>query len=369
MAITRLTHLIWFISLMLLSLTSTAETLRILNWGDYVDPDVIAAFEAAHNTKVEYIEFNNTDEFESLFFNKETTFDVIFPPSNIIGVLKEYKLIQPFDKKKFNHFSNINPTVMSGLRGLDQDNAYSIPYMWGTTGIGYNQSTLSKLGIKERDVSWSLIFDANLRSKVKACGIGVLNERDEVFAAALSYLGFSINTQNKEELKAAGKLIKEAVTDFSYLHTNQYTEDLKSNKICVGVGYSGDILAQTEENDSIQYAIPSQGAAMWVDVMAIPSNSKSPALAHQFIDYLMSPRASAKNSNYAAYPTPMLDAKPLIDMEILTDPSIYPSAETLASLEMMAPTERKVNRIKHRLWVRAICSKGKWCAVPMRAYF
>ena len=348
---------------------SHSNQLRILNWGEYVDPEVIAAFEQAHDATVEYVEFNNTDEFESLFFNKNNPFDVIFPPSNIIGVLKDNQLIRSFDTKQFTNFTNLNPVVMNGLKSQDEKNEYSIPYMWGTTGIGYNALELKKRGIKEDELSWALIFNERLRQKVKDCGIGVVNERDEVFAAALTYLGHSINTANKDELKSAGALIKEAVSDFTYLHTNQYTDDLKDNKICVGVGYSGDILAQTDENENIEYVIPNQGPTMWVDVMAIPSNSPSPTLAHKFIDYLMSPQASAKNSNYAAYPTPMLDAKPLVDAEILTDPTIYPSAEILAVLEMMAPAERKVNRIKHRLWVKAICSKGKWCAVPMRQYF
>ena len=106
---------------------------------------------------------------------------------------------------------------------------------------------------------------------------------------------------------------------------------------------------------------------MWIDVMAIPTNSPSPDLAYLFIDYLMAAASSAKNSNYAAYPTPMLDAQPLVEPEILSNKTIYPNAITLASLNMIAPSNKKVRRIKHRLWVRAICIKGKWCSVPMRS--
>jgi putrescine transport system substrate-binding protein len=239
--------------------------------------------------------------------------------------------------------------------------------MWGTTGIGFNAKTLKKHGIDTTDVSWSLIFDKELRGKAAKCGIGVVNERDEIFSAALNYLGHSINTEDKTKLKAAGALIKEAYLDFNYLHSSQYIDDLKNNKICVGIGYSGDILAQTQENPNIEYVIPNQGATVWVDVMAIPTNSPSPQLALKFIDFLMSPEVSAKNSNYAAYPTPMLDAQPLIDSEILSDLTIYPDAATLASLNMISPSNKKVRRIKHRLWVKAICIKGKWCSVPMRS--
>jgi putrescine transport system substrate-binding protein len=346
---------------------SHSATLRILNWGDYLDPDVVKDFEAQHSVTIEYVEFNNSDEFSELFFDTNNQFDVIFPASDSVSILKDNKLIEKLDKTRFKNYQNINQVVLDGLKLQDTNNQYSVPYLWGTTGIGFNKQALKRHGIEAKDISWSLIFDKELRQKVSKCGIGVVNERDEIFSAALNYLGHSINTTDKTELKAAGALIKEAYIDFTYLHTNQYTDDLKNNKICVGVGYSGDILAQIEENPDIDYVIPSQGATMWIDVMAIPTNSPSPDLAYLFIDYLMAAASSAKNSNYAAYPTPMLDAQPLVEPEILSNKTIYPNAITLASLNMIAPSNKKVRRIKHRLWVRAICIKGKWCSVPMRS--
>lgn len=103
--------------------------------------------------------------------------------------------------------------------------------------------------------------------------------------------------------------------------------------------------------------------------MAIPTNSQSPELAYEFIDYLMSAKASAQNSNYAAYPSPMLDAQVHVEPEILADKVIYPDTVTLANLAMIAPSGKKVRRIKHRLWVKAICVQGKWCSVPIRSFF
>lgn len=353
----------------ILSATTHAQSIRILNWGDYINPDVISEFESLKGIKVEYVEFNNNEEFFEAFFNNENKFDVIFPASYLVKTLKDNNLIKKLDKSKFKHHKNFNHVVMNGLKHQDKKNQYTVPYMWGTTGIGYNAKALRKLGIHDSDISWSLIFDKALREKVASCGIGVLNERDEIFSAALSYLGYSINTKEKSELTAAGSLIKEAYKDFSYLHTNQYTDDLKDNKICIGVGYSGDILAQTEENSDINYIIPNQGATMWIDVMAIPTNSQSPELAYEFIDYLMSAKASAQNSNYAAYPSPMLDAQVHVEPEILADKVIYPDTVTLANLAMIAPSGKKVRRIKHRLWVKAICVQGKWCSVPIRSFF
>jgi putrescine transport system substrate-binding protein len=358
-----------FLITLLLSCLSLSNTLKILNWNEYVDPDVISQFEAENDVTIEYIEFNNTDEFSDQFFDSNNQFDVIFPASDIVGILKENKLIKSLDRSKFTNYKNINQVVMDGLKFEDKDNEYTVPYMWGTTGIGYNIKSLKKAGINTNQISWSLIFDNTQRKKAASCGIGVVNERDEVFSAALSYLGYSINTKDKAQLKEAGALIKVAYEDIKYLHTNQYTDDLRENNICVGIGYSGDILAEIEENEDINYVIPSQGAAMWIDVMAIPTNSTSPDLAYRFIDFLMSAKAAAKNSDYAAYPTPMLDAQPYLDPDILADTTIYPDQRTLAKLHLIAPTDKKVRRLKHRLWTKAICVKGRWCSVPMRSIF
>lgn len=348
---------------------SAPQTLKVLNWGEYIDPDAITAFEQANDVTIEYSEFNSVDEFTELFFNPSNEYDVIFPASAIIQIMAGNDLIIPLDKNRFQNFSSLNPVVMSGLELLDNGNVYTIPYMWGTTGIGINAKALKKVGIDSSNHSWALLFDEQYRKKIAQCGIGLVNERDEIFAAALKYLGYSVNTSSKAELQAAGQLLKETIADINYLHSTQYTDDLRENKICLGVGYSGDILTEMDSNKNLEYVIPKEGAAMWIDIMAIPKNAPNKDMAYTFIDYMMSAKVSAQNSNYTAYPTPMLDAQKFVDTEILSDPTIYPNAQTLASLQMMGPKERKVNRIKHRLWVKAICAGGKWCSVPMKSYF
>ena len=348
---------------------SAPQTLRVLNWGEYIDPDVLKDFEQANNVTIEYAEFNSVDEFTEIFFNPNNQFDVIFPASAIIRIMADNDLIIPLDKARFKNFSSLNPVVMSGLELLDTGNVYSIPYMWGTTGIGINTKEVKKVGIDPSNHSWGLLFDSAYRTKLSKCGIGIVNERDEIFAAALKYLGYSINTSSKSELQSAGQLLKETIADINYLHSTQYTDDLKENKICLGVGYSGDILTEVSENPDLQYVIPKEGAAMWIDIMAIPKNAPNKDMAYTFIDYMMSAKTSGRNSNYTAYPSPMLNAQQYVDEDILNDPTIYPNAQTLAGLQMMAPKERQVNRIKHRLWVKAICSNGKWCSVPMQSYF
>lgn len=350
------------------ALSSTAQTLRVLNWGDYIDPELVTQFERENGVSIEYVEFNSEEEFNKLFFERDASFDVVFPSSTLLGVLSKKDLLVKLDKTKIQHFQQLNPEVMRELEAQDPGNQYGIPYMWGTTGIGVNTKEVKHLGLFDYADSWSLIFDANKREKLKSCGIGLVYERDELFAAALIYLGYPINTKDAAQLDTAGSLLKEVVADAKYVHSTQYTDDLGAGKICVGVGYSGDILAEMESNPAISYNIPREGASMWFDMMAIPSNSENKELAYQLINFLSTPEIAGTNSNYIAYPTPVDSAKAFVDAEILADKTIYPSQDILSRLQAFAPLERKSNNIKHRLWVKALCSNGRWCVMPMKSY-
>lgn len=356
-----------FLSL-IIPISSYAQSLKVLNWGDYIDPELVQEFEQKHAVNIEYVEFNSEEEFNKLFYDNKYQFDVVFPSSTLLGVLAKKGMLEPIDQAKIKHHDQLNSEVMQELQSQDPGNRFGVPYMWGTTGIGINTKELKSLGLLEYANSWSLIFDAAKREKLKQCGIGLVYERDELFAAALIYLGYPINTLDKAQLSTAGELIKEVVGDAKYVHSTQYTEDLGRGKICVGIGYSGDILAELDNNPNIEYHIPNEGASMWFDMMAIPKSSPNKDLAYALIDFLSTPEIAGRNSNYIAYPTPLDSAKAYVDGEILSDETIYPSVDVLSRLQAFAPLERKSNNIKHRLWVKALCSNGKWCVMPMKNY-
>lgn len=345
------------------------QPLRVLNWGDYIDPEVIQEFEEEFRTKVEYVEYNSVDEFSTFFFNQKNQYDVIFPASRIVRRLAENDLIRPLEVSRLPDYRSLRSGIMQEYRQQDVNGVHGIPYMWGTTGMGIDLAAMKRLGIDGRQSSWALLFNAELRKKVAACGIALLNERDEIFAAALRYLGYSINTTDKAQIDQAGELIKETLADVKYLHTTQYRADLHDHKVCLVVGYSGDILAETSEDDTLDYVIPDEGAAMWIDVMAIPSNSENTALAYDFIRFMMRAGIAARNSDYLAYPTAMQSALTQVDKEILDNPVIYPSVDVLNKLEAMKPLDRKTNGRMHRLWVKAMCSGRSWCSVPLKSFF
>ncbi|WP_221794316.1 extracellular solute-binding protein [Oceanobacter mangrovi] len=344
-------------------------TLKIINWGEYIAPDVIARFEQQYNAKVEYTGYYSVEEFSSYYFNNANHYDVVFPASRIIPRLTELQMLQPLELSKLPRFNQLRPDVLEQYKQQENGKLHGIPYMWGTTGLGVNIKQLQQLGIADYKDSWALLFDPQVRTKAAQCGIGLLNERDELFAAALAYLGYSPNTTNKQQLTAAGNLLREAIQDARYLHANQYREDLTAGHICVAVGYSGNILQDIADFPDYAYYIPREGAAMWIDVMGVASNAEQPQLAYQFIDFLMQAENAAANTNLMDYPTAMASAEALINKDIINNPAIYPPQVRLSHLEALVPQDKQASRIKHRLWVSAICSGRDWCSVPMTSFF
>ncbi|RRJ84061.1 extracellular solute-binding protein [Aestuariirhabdus litorea] len=354
---------------LLLALPLQAATLRVLNWSDYVDEAMLEQFKQEQGIELVYELFESEDEFLDKLFNAREPWDVIVPPSAMIPFLSERQLIVPLDLQLLPMRAGLDQGIMKQLEMQDPGNRYAVPYMWGTTGLGVNEKMLSTLGIPANKMdSWSLLYDDELRHKASGCGIALLNESSELFASALVYLGHSVNTTNDAELQEAADLLKRAVGDTRYLHTSQYSSDLASGKLCVAVGYSGDILADVgeAENADVLYHVPVEGAAVWFDVMAIPAASKQKALAHRFINFMIQPETAAANTNYVAYPNAVPASLRLVDAEVREDPAVYPSAKVQSRLQGVRSADRKTRRIKRKLWVAVNCHSGRFCQIPMK---
>jgi putrescine transport system substrate-binding protein len=348
---------------------STAETLRVLNWSDYVDEELLNTFAQSRGIDIDYQLFDNEDEFIEMFFSGDEAWDVIVPSDTLLAFLISRKLVTPISPQSITEFDNLDPKVMDQLKAKDPGNQYSIPYLWGTTGIGINAS-VAPANSKElvAQHGWGVVFESQYRSLFRECGIAALYERDQIFASALSYLGYSVNTTNEAELAEAAEIMTGLAADVKYLHSFRYIEDLGSGAVCLAIGYSGDIISagfEAEEEGTVTYHIPSQGATIWFDVFAIPANSKNKKRALEFINYFTNAQNSATNSNYNAYPTPLLSSLEFIDKEILEDPGIYPTVETMKHLEALDIATKKTRRLRKKYWVKATCAGSGLCEVPI----
>ena len=333
------------------------KVLNIYNWSDYIAEDTIANFEAETGIKVTYDVFDSNEVLEAKLLAGNTGYDIVVPSLSFLARQIQAGVFQPLDKAKLGNYGNLDPSLMERIGKLDAGNAHSVPYLWGTTGIGFNpEKVAAALGDAAPTDSWDLVFKPENISKLKGCGVAFLDTPQEIVPVALNYLGEDPNSFDEAVIRKAEALLASIRPHITYFHSSQYINDLANGDICVAVGWSGDVLQaadRAEEADkgvSVSFSIPKEGAPLWFDMLAIPKDAKHPQNAHLFIDYLLRPQVSADISNYVAYASGNAAALELVEEEIRSDGNIYPSAEVQAKLFTFAVLPPEVDRLYTRIW-------------------
>jgi putrescine transport system substrate-binding protein len=214
------------------------------------------------------------------------------------------------------------------------------------------------LGADARIDSWDMVFKPENLAKFRDCGVHMLDSADDIFPAALSYLGLDPNSTRLDDLEKAAELLVKIRPSVRKFHSSEYLSALATGEICLVVGWSGDILqarsraAEANNGVEIGYAIPKEGAQMFFDNLAIPADAKNVSEAYELIDYLYRPEVAAKNSNFLSYANGNLASQKFIDPKILGDQNIYPDQATLAKLFVITARDPATQRIINRLWTR-----------------
>ncbi|MEX2479740.1 MAG: extracellular solute-binding protein [Gammaproteobacteria bacterium] len=256
-----------------------------------------------------------------------------------------------------NH-GNLEPAVLAALAVHDPDNRHAIPYMWGTTGIGYRVDAVHERLPEAPIGSWDLLFDPAVVAKLADCGVSLVDAPSEVIPAALHYLGLPIDTTEAADVAAAEALLMQIRPYIRYFHSSQYINDLANGEICVAFGWNGDIfIARDRAREAgngidIAYFVPREGALLWIDVMAIPRDAPHPDNAHRFLDYVLRPEVAAAITNHVHYANANRAATPLVDGTISGDPGIYPDTATRERLYPALPTSPVHDRLLTRAWTR-----------------
>jgi putrescine transport system substrate-binding protein len=240
----------------------------------------------------------------------------------------------------------------------DPGNAYSINYMWGTTGIGYNEEKILERMPDAPVNSWDMIFNPEVVSKFADCGIHVLDAPDELIPAALNYIGENPDSQDPEVVAKAEEVLLAIRPYIQKFHSSEYINALANGDICMALGWSGDVLqardraAEAANGVTINYVAPDEGALMWFDQMAIPADAPHADNAHIFLNYIMKPEVMAKASNYVYYANGNKASQEFLDAEVIDDPAIYPSPAALETLYTKSAYEPSVQRVATRLWTK-----------------
>ncbi len=336
---------------------------RVYNWSDYIDDTILADFTKETGIKVVYDVFDSNEVLETKLLAGSSGYDVVVPTGPFLSRQIEAKVFQKLDKSKLPNIKNMWPEIMTRAGIYDPGNVYSVNYMWGTTGIGYNEAKVKERMGDAPVNSWDLILKPENLAKFKDCGVNILDSADDVFPAVLNYLGLDPNSKNPDDIKKAGALLESIRPSVQKFHSSEYINGLANGDICIAIGYSGDILQarnraeEAKNGNVINYSLPTQGAQMWFDQLAIPADAKNPAEAHEFINYLMKPEVIAKASNFVQYANGNLAAQEFVDEGIKKNPSIYPDAETMKRLFVKTSYDTKTQRVVTRAWTKVVTGK------------
>ncbi|MDU6411854.1 MAG: spermidine/putrescine ABC transporter substrate-binding protein PotF [Yersiniaceae bacterium] len=353
--------------LMAASVTAAAEekTLHVYNWSDYIAPDTLANFQKETGIKVVYDVFDSNEVLEGKLMAGSTGFDLVVPSASFLERQLSAGVFQPLDKSKLPNYKNLDPELLKLVAKHDPDNKYAIPYLWATTGIGYNvEKVKAALGADAPVNSWDLVLKPENLEKLKSCGVSFLDAPEEIFATVLNYLGKDPNSSAASDYSGpATDLLLKLRPNIRYFHSSQYINDLANGDICVAVGWAGDVMQaanrakEAKNGVNVAYSIPKEGALAFFDVFAMPADAKNKEEAYQFLNYLMKPDVMANISNTVYYASGNLAATPLVNADVRNNPGIYPPEEVRAKMFTLKVQEPKIDRVRTRAWTKVKSGK------------
>ena len=333
------------------------RVVNVYNWSDYIDESILEDFTKETGIKVVYDVFDSNEVLETKLLAGSTGYDIVVPTGTFLANQIKAGVFQKLDKSKLTNLANMDPAISERLEKYDPGNEYAINYMWGTTGIGINVDMVKeRLGADTPLNTWDLVFNKEMSDKLADCGIFMLDAPTEMVPAALNYLGMDPDSKDQESIDKAKELLLSIRPNVRKYHSSEYINALANGDICLAVGWSGDVLqardraAEADAGVTVEYIIPKEGALMWFDNMAIPSDAKNVEEAHEFLNYIMKPEVMAKASNYVYYANGNKASREFLNEDVIGDPAIYPDDDTISRLYTVSPDNARQKRTLNRAW-------------------
>ena len=335
---------------------SSEKVVNVLNWTNYIDDTAIPGFEKKTGIKVNYDLMDSNEVLEGKLLAGNSGYDVVVPSAPFLGPQIKAGLYQPIDRSKLENYHNLDPALLKQTETFDPGNRYGVPYMWGTSGIAYNEAAIKKRMPDAPVSSWRMLFDPKVVSRFKDCGVTILDAGDEVTESALIYLGRDPNSEAPEDLDAAVAVVKAIQPYVRYFQSTSYVDDLANGEICLAMGWSGDVF-QAQQNArkgvDVRYQIPQEGGIIWFDLMAIPKDAPHVAAAYAWIDHILDPAVVARISNAMHYANANLAARKLLDPSLASNPWIFPGPDVMQRLISIKPNSPRFVRMRNRAWAQA----------------
>ncbi len=327
-----------------------SDELYVYNWGEYIDPEVIELFEEETGIHVTYDMFETNEEMYPVIEAGAVCYDAVCPSDYMIQKMAENGLLAEINFDNVPNISNIDPVFMEISRSFDPQNRYSVPYTWGTVGILYNTERIEELGT-EPPSKWSDLWNPIYQSEIL-----MQDSVRDAFMVALKSMGYSMNTENPEELAQARDLLIAQKPLVQAYVIDQVRDKMIGGEAAVGVIYSGEMLYIQDEvanlglDYSLEYVIPEEGTNLWFDSWVIPANARNKENAEKWIDFLCRPDIAKKNFEYITYSTPNSAAKAMLDEETQNNKAIFPDMDKLTNSEVFRYLGDESDAVYNDMW-------------------
>ena len=338
--------------------TDAEKVLNVYNWSDYIDPTTVPAFEKEYGIKVNYDVFDSNEVLFTKLLAGNTGYDIVVPSASFLERQIKAGVFMKLDKSKLSNLKNLDPDLTARVALHDPGNEHSVNYFWGTSGVGYNVEKIKAIMPDAPVDSFRIFYDPAVVSKFKDCGVTVLDAPSEVVGTVLLYLGKDPNSEKPEDLAAAEKVLMAIRPFIRYVNSSKYIEDLANGEVCLSLGWVGDVFqsrdraSEAKKGVNINYHIPKEGAIMFFDMLAIPEGAAHPLNAHLFINYLMRPEVSAKNSDKVHYANSNAASWEKISPDVRNDPAVFPPPDVMAKLQPDLAESPEFTRLLTRTWTR-----------------
>ncbi len=342
-----------------LGAAALAEEVRVYNWSDYIDEDLLTKFEEETGIKLIYDVFDSNEVLETKLLAGGSGYDVVVPTGTFLQRQIQAGAFQKLDTGKLSNAGNLWDVVQARTEAYDPGGAYSINYMWGTTGLGVNVGKVKEILGEDAPIdSASLVLDPANMEKLAECGVHFLDAPTEIIPLTLNYIGEDPDSHDPDVIAKVEPVLTAVRPYIQKFHSSEYINALANGEICVAIGWSGDVLqardraAEADKGVEIAYNAPVEGALMWFDQMAIPVDAPNPEAAHKFLDFIMDAQNMAAASNYVFYANGNKASQEFLVEDVIGDPAIYPDEATLENLYTTTPYPPRVQRTVTRLWTK-----------------
>lgn len=319
------------------------KVVNIYNWDTYIGETTLEDFTAATGIEVRYDLFASNDELFAKLREGNPGYDVIFLSNDYVERMIAADMLIPLDHAKIPNREHIDPPFADPL--FDPGRRFSMPYMWGTMGIGYRRSVASPR-------SWAAVFEPEERFRGR---IAYLNDTT-IIQMALKYLGYSVNSRNPAEIDQAAELLIRAKPYIKTFAPDTGQDLLLAGEVDLVTEWNGDILQVMEEDEDISYIVPEEGSIRWEDTMCIPKGAPHPGNAHIFINYILEPKVHASIAEFIKYACPNRTALQYLPQEDLENPAIYPSREVLEKCEVSVYKGEEIGSLYDQALTRVLAA-------------